>query len=128
MDMLAVGVTDFSASWLDIAKGGIGAVFLSLFTWLVTCQIPKMHADMILQGQRFAESISGIIDEFRIEQAAARDTFRREQDALRKANALQHEQAIIAFESALREICNRQERADERVMNLLNTLTADHSR
>lgn len=119
-----LAVAEFSMTWLDLAKGGIGLVFLGLFIWLIVYQIPSMHNDLMAAEQRFGESIESLLTSYRAEQETARDAFRREQEAGRKANAAHMECVSTAFESALREICSRAERTDERMMALVRDVTA----
>lgn len=110
---------EFSMTWLDLAKGGIGGVFLGLLIWLVVFQIPSMHKDLMAAEARFTEAVTKLMTGYRLDQEAARDAFRREQDAMRKAHMAQCDAATNSFETALREICNRAERSDERFTQLL---------
>ena len=124
--MLLAASSEFAMSWIDLAKGGVGGVFLALFTWLVVFQMPKMHHDLMESETKFTESLRSLMASYKTEQEALRDAFRREQDSTRKANILQHEASIVAFESALREICNRAERSDERMNQLLREVMPHH--
>ena len=115
---LFLATAEFSMTWIELAKGGIGGVFLVLFVWLVAFQIPKMHADLMCAEDKFTESVGRLMVSFRTEQEAAREAFRREQDAVRRASAVHNETLSTAFESALREICDRAERSELRMLEL----------
>lgn len=115
---LCFAAAEFSMSWIELAKGGIGVVFLVLFVWLVAFQMPKMHSDLMCAEDKFTESVNRLMAGYRAEQEASREAFRREQDAVRKANAAHNETLSTAFESALREICDRAERSELRMLEL----------
>lgn len=128
LDFLYLAAVSFSApemSWIELAKGGIGAVFSGLLIWLVVFQTPAFLRDMQAMAKTFAGTVNAVALQFRAEQDAARRAFKIEQEASREAQRQLHAASIAAFESALRAICDREERADERVMHLLERFSAN---
>jgi hypothetical protein len=106
---------------IDVAKTGAPAVLCLLLIYMVCYQTPQHLKDIKEQADSITSVVKQALDASTEEQAALRKAFSSESAAMRAAFTAQYESLAKRFEDALTVICERNERSDQRLLQLMQS-------
>jgi signal transduction histidine kinase len=106
---------------IDLAKTGAPTVLCALLVYMIVYQTPQHLKSIKEQADSITAIVKQALDASTEEQASMRKTFATESTAMRAAFTAQYETLAKRFETALAAICERGERSDDRLMQLIRS-------